>query len=161
MNWSAPPHAPDLCARWRRGIAGKSENQQQQQRARAAPRKRSVGRDARRDRIGEGRVTTHLTRRPLKFAAGRAGSQRRAPPAAAYRDRNLSPHGENAMPCRGVGVGVGAGNGRVARAQNDASLGWFLLFPSSVVPFPASQRNRRIAEPDPRKGFIFDHLIID
>jgi hypothetical protein len=117
MNWSAPPHAPDLCARWRRGIAGKSENHQQQQRARAAPRKRSVGRDARRDRIGEGRVTTHLTRRPLKFAAGRAGSQRRAPPAAAYRDRNLSPHGENAMHCRGVGVGVGAGNGRVARAH--------------------------------------------
>jgi hypothetical protein len=48
---------------------------------------------------------------------------------------------------------TGAWRGRISTdvEQNDAhgSLGWFLLFPSSVVPFPASQRNWRIAEPDP------------
>jgi hypothetical protein len=48
---------------------------------------------------------------------------------------------------------TGAWRGRISTdvEQNDAhgSLGWFLLFPSSVVPFPASQRNWRIAEADP------------
>ena len=160
MNWRAPAHRTRLVrvdvGEESRGRA--NHHHDQRQRASAARPKRSVGRDGRRDRIGEGSVT-HLT---LTATAGPSSSRLGGRVRSVWRHQRrrieigIYLTGDNAMPRRGIGEGAGVwAHFLPTWEQRDAQSLVPLLpaFPFQVP--PTWQHNRRSAEPEHQRRLCF------
>jgi len=139
MNWRAPAHRTRLVrvdvGEESRGRA--NHHHDQRQRASAARPKRSVGRDGRRDRIGEGSVA-HLT---LTATAGPSSSRLGGRVRSVWRHQRrrieigIYLTGDNAMPRGGGGEGAGAWAHFLPTWSRRTRRAWFLFFRRSPSRF--------------------------